>query len=468
MAQVKVKWGKQLLELAVDLGSSVGALKEQLLRLTSVPVERQKLMGLKAARPIDDNTTLVEAGVTAGKTLMLLGTADDAVKPVKQALDTKESTTPHAAVHQHTGIVPIGLQNIANTCYMNAAVQMLRLAPEVYELLSSHESDPLVRELMRLYKLMESQSEAISPTSLWTTLISQYRTFGELNDKGQPMQHDAQEVLSAFLQRINSSMPETHKTMFTGKLTQTMVCKEDPDAQPTSQEVPFLMLSCNINTEIQTLEAGLEAAFNETLAINSEKLSREAMHSRTSRIAMLPEYLFVHMVRFSWRTDINGKVKVLKPVTFPMTLDLNMLCVEELKKELAPERARVLKRRDAEIERRRALRQKTQLEGETKPNERGEEDTGAAESPAGGAVGNVSGYYELCGVISHKGRSADSGHYVFWGKYAEQWMVVDDNHVACVTEEDVRRLRGSGEAHIAYVLMYRSKDPRTKRSIVPS
>jgi ubiquitin carboxyl-terminal hydrolase 14 len=75
----------------------------------------------------------------------------------------------------------------------------------------------------------------------------------------------------------------------------------------------------------------------------------------------------------------------------------------------------------------------------------------------------VSGLYELCAVISHKGRDAEHGHYVAWVKKGEHWLVMDDEHVGVVAEEDVRRLKGVGEAHIAYMLLYRSYDPDTLR-----
>merc|ERR1712000_138299 len=75
----------------------------------------------------------------------------------------------------------------------------------------------------------------------------------------------------------------------------------------------------------------------------------------------------------------------------------------------------------------------------------------------------VSGQYELCAVISHKGRDAEHGHYVAWIKKAGHWLVHDDDHVSVVSEEDVKRLKGVGEAHIAYLLLYRAYDPESGR-----
>ncbi len=82
---------------------------------------------------------------------------------------------------------------------------------------------------------------------------------------------------------------------------------------------------------------------------------------------------------------------------------------------------------------------------------------------------NVSGKYELTAVLSHRGRSADSGHYVAWVKYRPKpgeklerkdlWVCYDDDKPSYVTEEDVKKLSGAGGAdwHIAYLLLYSSK-----------
>ncbi|ESS65967.1 ubiquitin hydrolase [Trypanosoma cruzi Dm28c] len=463
MATVKVKWGKELLELTVSLQSTVGAFKEKLQQLTQVPVERQKIMGLKANASKDD-ATLSQVGVTDGKTLMLLGAAAEPPQ-------TKEPPPSPAAASNTTAVqapaaatrMPTGLRNIANTCYMNAAVQMLRLVPELIELLQSRKNDTLLHSMGELYKTMEANKDPVTPLLFWNALIMQNSTFGEVDEHGHPMQHDAQEVLNTILQQLNNGIQETHRNLFSGTMKRTSVCKEIPDDVSEASDLPFLMLSCNINAEVQMLETGLYASFNETIPVRSEKLAREVLYSRTSRISILPEYLFVHLVRFSWRADTQKKAKILKPVSFPLVLDTFTLCTDALKESMQEERGRVLARRDKELERRRQARQKTQFD--VTANEE-EVSTGAMAGDAHN-IGNKSGYYELCGVISHKGRSAESGHYVFWGRPEDQWFVYDDEHVASVTEEDVKRLSGVGEAHIAYVLMYRSRDPRTKATTIP-
>jgi len=69
---------------------------------------------------------------------------------------------------------------------------------------------------------------------------------------------------------------------------------------------------------------------------------------------------------------------------------------------------------------------------------------------------NNSGYYELQAVLTHKGRSSGSGHYVAWTKKqgTNQWLQLDDDKVTPISEEDVLKLSGGGDWHCAYVLLY--------------
>ena len=67
--------------------------------------------------------------------------------------------------------------------------------------------------------------------------------------------------------------------------------------------------------------------------------------------------------------------------------------------------------------------------------------------------------YDLISVITHIGRSADSGHYISWTKEKKTntWWKFDDDKVIPVSEEDIKRLDGGGDWHIAYLLLYQRK-----------
>ena len=42
---------------------------------------------------------------------------------------------------------------------------------------------------------------------------------------------------------------------------------------------------------------------------------------------------------------------------------------------------------------------------------------------------NNSGWYNLKGVLTHKGRSIDAGHYIGWTKQGDNWVKFDDDKV---------------------------------------
>jgi ubiquitin carboxyl-terminal hydrolase 14 len=463
MVELKVKWGKENLVVDVELSGSVAALKEALKDKTGVPVEKQKLMGLKPSANRDDNT-LTEAGLAAGKTIMLIGSAEGAAElPTVQAAVVEAN---EAGGFTATAATSNGLTNIANTCYMNSALQMLRSLPEICETLEGYRGDnALLRQLGSLLQSLEATKNAITPLQFWTTLVQANPTFGERDEHGGFMQQDAQEVLNMLLQAVSTVLPPKYAHLFSGTLHQTLTCTDDPSDNGKESEVPFTMLSCNITGEVQTLEAGLERAFDEHFTAPNAALEKEAAQfTRTSRLSQLPEYVFVHMVRFSWRNDIQKKAKILKPISFPTILDTSLVETEALKAAQKPQREMIRERRDRELEQRRRLRTER---GDTPANADKAAAAEESEEKVPLTLQNESGYYELCGVISHKGRSADGGHYVYWGKKGSTWLIYDDQHVAAVSEEDVKRLRGVGEAHIAYVLLYRSRDPVTHVPVIP-
>lgn len=48
-------------------------------------------------------------------------------------------------------------------------------------------------------------------------------------------------------------------------------------------------------------------------------------------------------------------------------------------------------------------------------------------------------------MLTHKGRSSSSGHYVAWVRRSKgEWLMFDDDNVSPVTEEDVLKLSGGG------------------------
>ncbi len=77
-----------------------------------------------------------------------------------------------------------------------------------------------------------------------------------------------------------------------------------------------------------------------------------------------------------------------------------------------------------------------------------------------GMPANFTGKYELMGIVTHKGRSADSGHYIGWVRQApgsSMWWKFDDEEVTEVDSSEIMNLRGGGDWHTAYLNFYRYK-----------
>jgi ubiquitin carboxyl-terminal hydrolase 14 len=94
-------------------------------------------------------------------------------------------------------------------------------------------------------------------------------------------------------------------------------------------------------------------------------------------------------------------------------------------------------------------------------------DTGAAAATTvaapvfgPGIPDSFTGDYELMGVVTHKGRDADSGHYIGWVRQepgSSFWWKCDDDKVSEVKTEEILALKGGGDWHTAYLSFYRYK-----------
>lgn len=173
-----------------------------------------------------------------------------------------------------------------------------------------------------------------------------------------------------------------------------------------------------------------------------------------SLISRLPAYLTIQFVRFQYKGKEGINAKVLKDIKFPIEFDAFELCTPELQNKLCPMRAKFKETEDKHLE----CNTKAIAEDKGSPNEvdkNVETENYWFENDPGS---NNSGYYTLHAVLTHKGRSSSSGHYVAWVKHSgDIWFKFDDDVVTSVTTEDILRLSGGGDWHCAYVLLYGPK-----------
>jgi len=483
---VKVKWGQESYDkVEVDTDEEPMLFKAQLFALTGVQPHRQKVM-LKGALLKDDSAgwNPFKLKLKNGATLLMMGTKDeDALVTLKESEKTQFLEDMDESELQSAMKLPAGLTNLGNTCYMNATVQCLKSVPEFKESLKQYtrsgasagmgglgmgDAATQITEAMRdLYKSME-RGQNFPPLVLLQVLHNAFPRFAERGEQGGYQQQDANEVwvelLGMIKQKLMSKAIEgTPATSVVDQYfgldfaTETK-CIETEDEPVIKSTEKFLQYSCYIDKEVKYLSTGLQNRLQETLTKKSAVLDRDAEYIKTLKVSRLPGYLTVQMMRFQYKQKDAVNAKILKDIKFPLVLDVFELCTEDLQQKVRPMRNKFKDHEDRMVEQADKLKHKGgKEEALKKDRELTEASTDLLESASfeDDVGSNNSGYYELQAVLTHKGRSSNSGHYVAWVRYqGESWVECNDDTINPIHVEDVMKLSGGGDWHTAYLLLY--------------
>ena len=348
----------------------------------------------------------------------------------------------------------------------------------------------------------------------WTQIVSQLRQKLKIKDTasdGSKASESTKKEEISFIDRF-----------LAGRFHSLLECDElaakEAGEEAIETEDVFLKLDCHINKDINHLRDGILAGLEEKIEKNSPTLDRDALYTKKSRISRLPKYLTVHFVRFYWKREVQKKAKIMRKVTFPPEIDVVEFCTETLQKQLVPVRDKVREiRKDEEdvvrARKRQKLAHKQDVDqeidlkakasagkkelakdraSEKKANDGDTEMADAvyktdaeydAEREAsirtakkelfhlinpvlaadGGA--NKSGLYELRGVVTHQGASADSGHYTSYVKKQGvmdaatrkrkeedgKWWWFNDDKVSEVDAEKIEGLSGGGKLFLEFL-----------------
>eukprot|EP01064_Diplonema_japonicum_P028755 TRINITY_DN4496_c2_g4_i2.p1 TRINITY_DN4496_c2_g4~~TRINITY_DN4496_c2_g4_i2.p1 ORF type:complete len:504 (+),score=214.49 TRINITY_DN4496_c2_g4_i2:53-1513(+) len=481
MVKIKLKHEKTKYELDVDTAAGIEVLRAQIQSTTGVPGDRQKIVIKgKELKEGDDLASKITPNLVA----MLMGSAEAVPEKPKEEHKFIEDVAGSAVVDMR----PPGLNNLDNTCYLNASVQCFKMIPELRKKLDEVKAPPtpsqegVLAMLKALYAEIEKNKSGEPVTPMMFVMMC--RAFWPQFDQqvqGRYAQQDAEEYCGELMQAFSvlkdkDTDMDLCQQLFEGEYEEISACKE-PGAEaepPTTNYSTFRIMRCTLDTDTTTVEAGLERAMIQEREKTSPTLGRNAIYTVTAKLNRLPTYLWINLVRFEWRKDIGKKTKKLRKIVFPFRLDAFTLCSDGFKERMKDSREQLKDERDKVLEAKRKDKQEKRdkpaeelkKEGDTVmaqsvDGEKKDEDAVMAEAPI--EIGNNNAYYDLCGIVTHRGRDADSGHYIGWTLQDDgKWMCFDDHKVTQVTEDKIKELAGGGESDSAYLLLYRSKDPAGK------
>mmetsp|Transcript_56951 Transcript_56951/g.83558 ORF Transcript_56951/g.83558 Transcript_56951/m.83558 type:complete len:513 (-) Transcript_56951:587-2125(-) len=480
---VKVKFLKDKHDIEIMLDEPVELFKAQLYALTGVPNDRQKITA--GAKQITDATDLKTVGLKDKQVLMLFGTAEEVLARPTETQTFIEDLAPEGMAAIMSAGVPFGLQNLGNTCYMNSTLQLLKNADEFSEAIVKAPSvaDPLVKEAQNVFKQMDTTYEPIAPHPFWSRLKQRKPDFGQMTPQGGWMQHDAEECLTELLNCVNGvvktngkGLTDEHFRIEMDTVT-TLAAGEGGSEEPTTKTDYTLKLSCHIQGNVKQADGswkggtdmmpqGIMNGLDGTIEKTSPSLGRMALYETKSRVTRLPKYVVTQLMRFFYKQDTQSKAKVKRPVKFPFALDMHDYCVPELQKKIYAYRERKGEAQRLE-------------EAEAKKAKLSHNETPAAEAGAAAAGGDAKmevegeapaaaiavveedeqcfATYQLTGVLTHKGDSADGGHYVAWIRKDDgKWFLFDDDKVSEVKADRIKLLEGvSAMDHMAYLCLYK-------------
>ncbi|CAB3405517.1 unnamed protein product [Caenorhabditis bovis] len=459
MVVINVKWAREKYVVDVDTSQPPIVFKSQLFTLTNVLPERQKV--LIQGRTLGDETW-DGIKLSDNMTIMMMGNVGDIMKAPQPV--SGESSTENGGGKKDSGqLYPIGMTNLGNTCYFNSCVQLFKEFDEmiltdenVKKVENSNERlgfclAELLRKLRDKNYAKANNISAVSPFAAVATLSNTFPQFEQFK------QQDANECFVALLNTIIRTLKIAGvdvKDCFTVKTVTTAKCLES-EGEEESKTESFNQLTCYINKDVRFLQTGIKSGFDEEMERHSNLLGRDAKWQKNTRISRLPKYLTVNLNRFFFKEQAKINAKILKAVQFPISLDVYDLCTDELKEKLSARRGDIKLEEDAKLDR--EMRKKTLDKEQAKAIfDDGVPLSSEFENDPGS---NNSGFYELKGIITHKGRSSNDGHYVAWIRSSEdgKWRLFDDDDVSVVDEEAVLKTAGGGDWHSAYLLVYESR-----------
>ena len=457
---IKIRWNKDYLTIEKSTLNTISDLKAEIQKHSQVPSDEQML--IFKGRVLHDEDKISILPLTPLIT-MLGSLPKDVSKQIRPDVTFEEDLTAEqrtAILREKGEEIVFGLKNLGNTCYLNSSIQCLGRIPELrkalkeyiqtnkYAFSDANPSKKLTYAWGSTYQMLDTATEPVTPMQLVSVIREINPMFAEA-EHGVHKQQDADECVSLLLNNIHDTLkvPGNKEDHFSEYLVEELLGidmqvkmknVEDTTEVKTKKEVLY-KLTCYIDNSTLELVEGLKKSLKENLDLFSDKLQRNTVFEKSQYINRLPNYLTVQFMRFFWKKENvltgakAGKSKILKSVIFSKIIDLYDMCTEETKELLNLGR---------KIESK-LLKDDKDFKIENVKKEEGKEYV-------------PTGRYQLISVLTHQGRSSESGHYIGWvHKKDDKWLKYDDDTVTMVTTNEVLELKGGGDWHMAYICFFK-------------
>lgn len=148
-----------------------------------------------------------------GATILMMGTKEELPQaPTEKTVFMEDMDDSEISTALK---LPTGLNNLGNTCYMNAVVQCFKTVPELTDQLAkftgevslAHPSAKTITGALRdLYRSMEG-SYSTAPIVLLQALHTMFPRFAEKGEHGANMQQDANECWTEMMRMLQQQLP---------------------------------------------------------------------------------------------------------------------------------------------------------------------------------------------------------------------------------------------------------------------
>jgi ubiquitin carboxyl-terminal hydrolase 14 len=425
-----------------------------------------------------------------GAKITLMGTAEEKQeKKPEEEVKFLEDMSPEEVAkllkEKKVEVLPSGLHNLGNTCFANSTLHVLKSVNEFKLGLNNVRPDAgqglggqlglsdaqFTASLKQLFVQLDNTTDAVQPLQFVASMRGRFPKFAE-QQNGRFMQQDAEEFLRELLSVVGNTCAPGGKAkrsieagasestnlvdeLFGFKMRSTYKCLESDDEPIDIKTESQRLFICHMGTAtepVNHMHEGVKLSLKEHIekntSIDGPLGGRNAQWEKTSVMADLPPYLFIQMARFGYKAAnaLSGvdatRVKHVRKCAFSPFLDVFDYASPELQEILKIGRNKQQQKKEEEDERKaKAL---AIAFGEKTENSTSVNETVVPASMAGlpegpdwrtEVVNNPdnkplkdysTGQYELIGIISHKGRSAEGGHYVSWVRSKKVADLKDD------------------------------------------